>query len=712
MDPSLLRLAEKGYRLMPILSRNKIPIIDDWSNNASNDPQVLETWSHQYPACNWGLLTGDTIFVVDIDPKHKGDETWKALVKQHGEPLTVTTITGSKGLHFYFKMPIDFVVGNTANKLGPGIDTRGTGGQVLIPPSIHMNGNKYEWAPGRSPFDVDVAAPPAWLSEMLKAIVTSNLPVIGEKLEKGERNNSIYHNALQLARTGAALSFTFNAMRLWCNQNEAEDITDAEIQATVESAYNKVAADSSKSRVAFEKTDDDNARRFLSDHGNDIIYVPGMGWYVWNGKQWQYDDDEAIVTNKAVATMRLLRDEALEEMKIKERFKEALNKASWANASLNVGKLKACLELASKYIQIRKRAEDIDSADKKFLLNCSNGTVDLRTGELYAHRKEDYLSKMVHHDYDPTKTCPTWEETLSLAFENDKSLISFMQRALGYTITGSTTEQCLFICWGESGNNGKSTILEAVQKILGDYAQMSDMKVITSSEMDNRVASSMAKLQGARLVSMNEADEHQKMSEAIVKQLTGGDTVEACKKYHEPFNYIPTFKLWIRTNDKPVIRGANDAIWRRIKLIPFIHPIPPEKRKRRDVVDAALESEAEGILAWLVKGAMIWYKESLQAPTVVDEAVDAYRSEMDLVQAFVDECIIFKSGEFIARQEVYQAFNNWCRENGYKYIMTADSFGRRFTKKLVDDQSREKRSGKYVWFGVNLTDQAKFLAQF
>jgi putative DNA primase/helicase len=706
MDQSILRLADLGYRLMPILTKNKVPLLDDWSNDASSDKQQINEWSHSYPDCNWGVLTGTNFFVVDIDPKHGGDKSWEMLTSNHEVPDTVTTVTGSGGYHYYFKMPVDFTVTNSTNRLAKGVDTRGVGGQVIIPPSTHANGNKYSWVPGRSPLEIQVAYPPTWLLNLVKVLKEIELPVIGQPMEKGERNNSIYHNALQLARSGASLDFIYSAIRAWCDKSGATDIKDDELQATVDSAYKKARQEVVKTTTVFEKTDDDNARRFLSDHGNSVIRVGGLGWHVWDCKRWMFDDEDASVTNKAITTMRALRDEALEEAKIAGQFKTALAKAAWANSSLNIGKLSACLTLAGKYEQVRKSAGDMDSVDKKFLLNCNNGTIDLLTGKLQPHRKDDLLIKIVTTNYVPEATCPMFEETLNLAFEGNKTLIDFMQRALGYTITGSTAEQCLFICWGESGNNGKSTILEAVQKIMGDYAQMSDMKIITSSEMDNRVASSMAKLQGARLVSLNEADEHQKMSESIVKQLTGGDTVEACKKYHEPFNYLPAFKMWIRTNDKPVIRGNNDAIWRRIKLIPFIHPIPPEKRKSRDLVDATLAAEAEGILAWLVRGARMWYEGGLQAPAIVDEAVNAYRSEMDVIQQFYDECIT--EGQHVSRQETYQAFLNWCKQNGYKFVMTADSFGRRFGKKLPMDQSRSKQGGKYVWVGIDITTDARF----
>ena len=146
---SVLHIAEKGFRVLPILKRNKIPILDDWTTTASSDFNKITEWMHRYPDCNWGLLTGEGFFVLDIDPKNGGLDSWNDLVKQHGEPMTVTCITGSKGYHLYFKMPLDFVVATSSNKVARGIDIRSVGGQVIIPPSTHSNGNVYEWAEGK-----------------------------------------------------------------------------------------------------------------------------------------------------------------------------------------------------------------------------------------------------------------------------------------------------------------------------------------------------------------------------------------------------------------------------------------------------------------------------------------------------------------------------------------------------------------------------------
>jgi putative DNA primase/helicase len=404
--------------------------------------------------------------------------------------------------------------------------------------------------------------------------------------------------------------------------------------------------------------------------------------------------------------MLMLRDEALEEAKTPENFKSALAKAQWATNSLNLGRIRAAVSLSSTREKVRITMNDLDARDTRFLLNVKNGVIDLKTGELSPHNPELMITKLVDYNYKPSAKCPFWEHTFELAFGGNKDLINYMRRAIGYSITGSAAEQCLFICWGEQGNNGKSTILETLQWLCGPYSQMSDMKVITSPDMDNRVASSLAKLPGVRLVSMNEADENQKLSEALVKQLTGGDTIQACKKFQAPFEFIPVFKLWIRTNEKPAIRGMSDAIWRRIKLIPFANSIPAEFRKSRDEVDDALHSEAEGILAWCVRGAMEWIEGGLKDPDEVSAATAGYRSEQDVITTFFDECIVEKSEAHVARNELYQVFSRWAHDNGLRFVMSSDAFGKRVGLKL-QQRERVKVRGQYVWKGIALSEFAQ-----
>ena len=703
MNNQLERLISLGYCLLPLTKGKKTPIIQQWTKNASNDPKVIEAWELQYPGCNWGLATGKRsgIIVIDIDPRHGGDIQWKRLTIGKKFKTTVCK-TGGGGEHYYFRIPTGVTIGNSAS-VQQGIDIRGDGGQAVIPPSIHESGQEYTWA--QAPWDTPPAIIPDWLLEIInKTNVDQSL---GGPMVNGQRNNAIFHQALLLARQGSPMEFTVAAMKLWRDEADAQDISNDEVEKTVESAYKRGEQEKqARSAHGVEKTDSDNADRLVRLYNQKIRYASGLGWLIWNDKAWEPDEDDARIIVCATESMTMLRDEALEEAKIPEQFKTALSKAQWAMLSLNAGKLHSAVELASTRESIRVPIIQLDNESTHWMLNVKNGTVDLRTGTLLPHDSRRMITKMIDIDYDPAATCPFWEHTLELAFDNNQELITYMKRAIGYSITGSVDEQCLFICWGEHGNNGKSTILETIQHLLGPYAQMSDMKVITASDNDNRVASSLAKLPGVRLVSMNEAEENQRLSEALIKQLTGGDTIQACKKFKAPFEFNPLFKLWIRTNEKPIIRGMSNAIWRRIKLIPFEKPIPAEFRRRRSEVDEMLKLELKGILAWCIEGALEWSNHGLPESEIVTAATAGYRSEMDIIESFFDDCVITNSTGFIPRSDLYQTFSRWAKENGIRFVMTSDAFGKRVGKKLGAVE-RTKHRGQYIWQGISLTEFAK-----
>ncbi|NMC34222.1 MAG: hypothetical protein GYA36_17445, partial [Veillonellaceae bacterium] len=626
--------------------------------------------------------------------------TWRQLTKAHPQIYTATCLTGGGGTHLYFKMP-EIKFGNS--QLGNGVDIRGMNGTVVVPPSIHTSGNTYTWK--YAPWEVPPAEIPDWLMQLLQRGRTNpEWSLLGDKLINGQRNNTMYHHALQLARQGANKEFILHTLETWRNKMDLSfDLN--ELNTIVDSALKKVSEDKSLFAQPIHRTDSDNADRLVADHHHIIKYAPGVGWLVWDGKTWVVDDETAMIINLATQTMTQVRDNALEAAKDPSTFKEAMAIAAWATASLNLSKLTAMTRLASTRSAVRISTEELDNHKTIYFLNTPAGVVDLRTGKINPHDATLNITKITRVA-PAAGDCPFWRRTLELAFDGNTALIDYMQRAIGYTLSGSTREQCLFLCWGEQGNNGKSTILETLQWLLGGYAQMSDMKVITSPDMDNRVSSSLAKLMGTRCVCMNEAEEHQRLSEALIKQLTGGDTIQACKKFHEPFEFTPQFKLWIRSNEKPVIHGVSEAIWRRIKLIPFIKPIPAEARINRDEVDERLRAEAGQILTWCIEGAKWWYKSGLMDPAEVKTATQDYRTDMDIVQLFFDECVIEGLNKMISRINLYQAFAYWCREQGIKYVMSADAFGKRVGRRL-GIRERIKVNGQYVWTGVDLTDHAK-----
>lgn len=702
----VLELAKMGFRLHPLHSRNKVPILGRWQDRASTVESTIKMWSAQHKDCNWGIATGKEsgIVVVDIDPTHDGNISWRNLVSQFGDVHTVSVKTGSGGTHYYFKYPAGEEIGNSSGQIGKGIDVRGNDGQVVAPFSIHPNGNIYQWI--NSPEDVSLADLPTWILDKIKSATVQDYSSVGNVVEKGNRNNSMYHAALALARQGSPMEFALTAIHQWMSEQGHDDIPEDEVLATVDSAYK-----SAKKKIIDinDRSDTLNAEILIDTYGEDLIYVSGMGWFYWNGKVWEPDEENAKITQLFISCMKTIREDTAQKMAAassKGEIKDLSMIMQWTVKSLSIGSINAAIDLASTFNKVRKTTADIDPINSLWLLNCNNGTVNLKTGELQKHNKKDMITKMVPIDYNKDAKCEFWKNTFDLVFDENADLITFMQKALGYSITGSVDERCFFICWGESGANGKSTILETVQDMLGvGYAQMSDMVVITSSTTDNRVSSSLAKLQGARFVSMNEAEENQKLSEALVKQLTGGDTVQACFKYKNPFEYKPIFKLWIRTNEKPIIRSQNNSIWDRIKLIPFEKPIPKEKRLPRSEVDAKLLEEREGILTWLVDGAMQWIKDgSLNDPNQVSAAVQGYRTDSDIVRLFIEECGEEQRSSKVKSAEAYQAFVGWSRDAGERYVMTRTKFVQRCSSILGTSTTRSGGSTYIV--GMKLNSQA------
>lgn len=708
----VLYLAGLGLRVHPLASRNKVPIVDNWTEMATVDEDIIRKWSTVNKNCNWGIATGKSsgVFVVDIDPKHNGPAEWKKLVGSNKVPKTLEVVTGTKGTHLYFKYPKGMYVSNSG--LTKGVDIRGEDGNIVIPPSTHPNGRKYMWAKGKTPDKTKIAIAPRWLTNKIKESSTVDFPTaIGDKIDKGERNNTIFHQSLFLARQGAFPEFIVTAMKTWVKETKEFDMKDKEIEATVQSAY-KHYENEKKARKTFnqiELSDVGNARRLLLDHSENMKYAIGMGYHIWNGKKWLYDEELLTASQLAIYSMDKLRDETVEKMKEKNSKSETsvLGRIhQWSISSHNAAKLKSMIDIAKSYPEILKRPDELDNEETNFLINLNNGTLDLRTRKLVPHNKFQFITRLSEHNYDPKAKCPTWMSTLNFAFDGNKEMIDYFQRAVGYSISGDTSEQCFFICWGPEGNNGKSTILEALQRILGaDYAMMSDARVISSKEKDNHVLASLALLNKVRLVSVNEFGENSVLDEELIKQLTGGDTIQAKRLYMAPFTYKPIFKIWVRANSKPIVHGTGNAFWRRVKLIPFEHSIPAKKRKPRHVIDAALEKEADGILAWAVEGFKMWYEKGLQDPQEVKNASNVYKGESDIINLFWEECVEDAKDNTIARGVLYSTFAEWSRGQGVRYVMTSDKFTRKVATRLQQfDRTRE--GGVAIWKNITLSKYA------
>jgi len=272
--------------------------------------------------------------------------------------------------------------------------------------------------------------------------------------------------------------------------------------------------------------------------------------------------------------------------------------------------------------------------------------------------------------------------------DGNKELIGFLQRAVGYSLTGDTSEQVLFILYG-TGNNGKTTFLTTIGSLLGDYALQTPTETLLIKR-NTTIPNDIARLKGARLVTAIEAEEGRRLAEALVKQMTGGDRLAARFLHAEWFEFTPAHKIFLGTNHKPVIRGTDLAIWRRIRLVPFSVVIPEEKRDKHFA--QKLLPELPGILNWALQGCLTWQREGLKTPREVQEATSAYKAEMDQLAGFLDDCCITRKGQRVRGNELYKAYREWCERNTERAIS-----GTRFGRRLVE-RGINKTKDTYVYY--------------
>ena len=432
----------------------------------------------------------------------------------------------------------------------------------------------------------------------------------------------------------------------------------------------------------YNYTDLGNALRLVETYGDVIRYnqEPFRKWLWWNGKHWQFDR-----TNKIYEYIdRVIRDmyREVETLESGERRKRL---ASWALQLEGMKRQNAMVSKSETMQRIAVSAEDLDS--NPWLLNVANGTLDLAAGDVTfrEHRQEDYLTRAIEAEYDPEARCPEWEKFLGEIFEHDAELIQFVQRAVGYSLTGDISEQCLFFAYG-TGANGKSVFFNTLEMLFGEYFYRAPSEMILQQK-NTQIPADVANLKGKRFVVSSELEENRRLAEARVKSLTGSDTIEARKLYGDWFSFQPTHKLWMFGNHKPVISGGDEGIWRRVRVIPFTVYIPEDARTpMRDMLDT-FRGEMPGILNWALEGYQRYREAGFPLPKAMIDAGNQYRDEMDQVGQFIKECCVVNRNIESNGKEIWQAYHGWCDDQG-EHSMG----GRRFYAKLRE-RGLEVRAG-------------------
>lgn len=446
-----------------------------------------------------------------------------------------------------------------------------------------------------------------------------------------------------------------------------------------------VAEEVEKPARKFKLTDLGNAERIAYEYGHVIRYIPSVGWYIWNGKYWEFDEKGKL--HRIVAKVVRKLGESADETEQK-----------WARhcEKHNVR------ESAIKDLKVLVPGDRSDFDQHKYLLNVANGVVDLKTGKLQPHDRELKLTKITNIFFEENAKCPNWLAFLDQIFLGDKELAEYMQRLIGYSLTGDISEQIMMFLVG-GGSNGKSTFINTIKDLVGEYGKQAKSDTFIKKK-ETGANNDIARLVGSRFVSAIESEEGEKLSESFVKQITGGEPVLARFLRQEYFEYIPEFKVFFTTNHKPIIGGLDEGIWRRVKLIPFDLNLPAHKRDKK--LPEKLSLEMSGILNWAIEGCLKWQKDGLIEPAVVAKATGNYKEDMDILGPFLAECCyVDKTNENIKieAKELYTVYDSFGYKSGERTVSNRSFYRMLETKGF----KKERGTGnKNFFIGITLQERA------
>lgn len=735
------RYIERGLPI--VLCRGKKPLGKRWQHRTWTAKQVQAAFRGN-PSLNVGLILGPRSGVIDIEadtPEHAA--ALAALFD--GEPPRTPTWRARRGTHHLFCYPAELAesIGKAVFTLDglPEIrlGTGGLGAQSVLPPS-ETDGVRREWI-----VSLDDCEPAALPDAVIQRVAAANQPEpkpattphysngqhhAGDRdIERarkylaklppaisGQNGSGACFRAACVLVCGFALDrepaltllreFSERCEPPWSEYELAHKVDGAfkqpgergyMLRGEPERTYRHNGHHAATTATAprnFNTTDLGNAERFVAQHGANVRYCfPWSTWLHWDGRRWKVDETGAA-ERLAQETARGIWREAADCSDGDKR--KSLGK--WAATSEAAERVAAMLKLARSQAGVPVLPAELDA--KPWLFCCANGTIDLKTGILLPHDRGHLLTKLSAVEYltGPEGECPLWESTIETILGDDAELVQFVRRLLGYSLIGEVIEHVLPIFWG-SGSNGKSRVTETMLGILGEYAGKASPDLLLTTSGDTH-PTEKTDLFGRRLVFAVETDEGRRLSEAVAKEITGGDTVKARRMRENFWEFRPSHTVILVTNCKPRVKGTDHSVWRRLRLVPFLKRFwdasrgesgPPELQADKGL-EHKLRAEYGGILNWLVGGCLDWQRHGLGEPEKVKAATAEYRAAEDVLAEFIDETCIMGAGHSTRATDVRRKLDEWCKANGERSIST-----RRLGEYLAE-QGIVKRKSNGTWY--------------
>jgi putative DNA primase/helicase len=680
MNPTLDIYIQMGWPIFPVYEINPLGVCScrsgaDCANpgkhprtfhglkDATTDVNQVSLWDNQFPTANWGLSTGSPsgVGVIDIDTKDgvSGYESFERYEEDHGFlPPTMQAKTGGGGLHLLFQIPQGARVPSRVGWM-PGVDIRGDGGYIVLPPGNHKSGERYEWVQWRALAEM----PQYVIDDILKGVEgggKKDLRPISEfvlnGIPEGERDDTLFRWACRLRRQhatdddGGLAVVTELILAIAQRSNFPQD----QALKKVEQAFKQDHSDIEDH--IHPLTDVGNRNRFIELHGRNLRYVPEWGWMGWTPAGWRNTSDEEVIKLAEDVAVKIRTEESglANTNKIKKRI------MSWADRTESSGSLSSMTKLMKGDQRILRKVKDFDQQLTEVV--CENGIVNLRTGKLRPITRDDMVTKTTGVVYDEDVSTDWWEEFIDSVTDGDRDLADYLQVSAGYSATGLTTQECFFVVIGPPAS-GKSTYIDGVMTALGGYAMNSQPDTFMMRFGYGPDEKELARFSGMRLISVSETRAGDKFNESLIKQLTGGDVVTARQLYKTAFDYRPQFKLWIGSNNDVISKDF--AMLRRIKRIKFPKSIPFEQR------DPMVKSRAKdrdtgskAILKWIVQGAQKFLSEGrIVEPLSITASTYEYQFMTDDTRLFFNDCFLQQDLSCTV-VNLYRFYNEWCRSMG------------------------------------------------